>query len=172
MEKNEINSKWTMEIGRWNEQSGKFEDRVIKDWPDKILKMEISGDQDKKILKFIGGPTGFESYYIDDFIKYPIKGEELCICGGTINIWPRCTVSWKDIESFLQSEGFMKESVNKFLMVFEIVNKWRIKPKPIEDRQEIIECPLCKGQLHLGQSSYNGHCRGRCETEGCITFME
>ncbi len=36
----------------------------------------------------------------------------------------------------------------------------------------IIECPACKGKLHLSISSYNGHAHGRCETSGCVNWME
>lgn len=57
-------------------------------------------------------------------------------------------------------------------VVMPVVSKWRVKPKPASDRREVIECPKCKGQLHLSQSSYNGHVHGRCETEGCVAWME
>lgn len=50
--------------------------------------------------------------------------------------------------------------------------KWRVKPKPKEDRQGVVECPVCKGNLHLSQSSYNGHVWGKCETPQCVTWME
>ena len=36
----------------------------------------------------------------------------------------------------------------------------------------IIECPACKGKLHLSISSYNGHAHGRCETSNCVNWME
>jgi hypothetical protein len=36
----------------------------------------------------------------------------------------------------------------------------------------VIECPACKGKLHLTHSAYNGHMHGRCETEGCVAWME
>lgn len=34
------------------------------------------------------------------------------------------------------------------------------------------ECPVCKGVLHLSHSAYNGHVHVRCETEGCLAWME
>lgn len=36
----------------------------------------------------------------------------------------------------------------------------------------IIECPACKGRLHLKISSYNNHAHGRCETPDCVNWME
>lgn len=33
-------------------------------------------------------------------------------------------------------------------------------------------CPACNGKLHMTHSSYNGHVHGRCETEGCLRWME
>lgn len=36
----------------------------------------------------------------------------------------------------------------------------------------IVECPICKGTLHFRVSSYNGHTSGKCETEGCLNYME
>lgn len=62
--------------------------------------------------------------------------------------------------------------MKKFLVALEVAGQWKAKRKPAQDRQEIIECPICKGRLHLNQSSYNGHCNGRCETEGCVEWME
>lgn len=53
-----------------------------------------------------------------------------------------------------------------------VAGRWRVKPKPASDRHEVVECPVCKGRLHLSQSAYNGHVHGKCETEGCVSWME
>ena len=39
-------------------------------------------------------------------------------------------------------------------------------------KAEIVECPVCKGRLHLSQAAYNGHVHGKCETVGCVSWME
>lgn len=62
--------------------------------------------------------------------------------------------------------------MDRMTVVMPVVGKWRIHPKPKLDRREVIECPKCKGRLHLSQSSYNGHVHGRCETEDCVSWME
>ena len=62
--------------------------------------------------------------------------------------------------------------MNKFLVALKVAGEWKVKPKPAQDRREVVKCPICNGRLHLSQSSYNGHCHGRCETEGCVSWME
>ena len=61
-------------------------------------------------------------------------------------------------------------STERFRKVMPVVAEWRKKPP--KGKQEIIECPVCNGKLHLSQSSYNGHVHGHCETEGCVSWME
>ena len=34
-----------------------------------------------------------------------------------------------------------------------------------------IECPKCNGALHYTVSGYNNHIWGKCETEGCLSWM-
>lgn len=36
----------------------------------------------------------------------------------------------------------------------------------------IIECPACKGRLHLTIARSNGHAHGRCETPDCVNWIE
>ena len=53
------------------------------------------------------------------------------------------------------------------------VAKWRTWSKANRvAKREVIECPVCKGRLHLSQAAYNGHVHGTCETEGCVSWME
>lgn len=58
----------------------------------------------------------------------------------------------------------------RHLIVTPVVSEWRRKPPT--GKQEVIECPACKGRLHLSQSAYNGHVHGHCETQGCVSWME
>lgn len=64
----------------------------------------------------------------------------------------------------------IEESIRRMTIVGSVVGEWR-KKEPIGKR-EVIECPACKGRLHLSQSGYNGHVHGHCETEGCVSWME
>ena len=48
---------------------------------------------------------------------------------------------------------------------------WR-KANKGKSISEVVECPACKGKLHLSIAAYNGHVHGKCETEGCVSWME
>lgn len=63
----------------------------------------------------------------------------------------------------------IEKSMERMSVVMPVVNAWRNK-KPFR-KAEVIECPKCKGRLHLSQS-YNGHVHGKCETEDCVSWME
>lgn len=61
----------------------------------------------------------------------------------------------------------------KFVAAMRVVSKWRTWTKKNRvAKQEVIECPTCKGRLHLSQAAYNGHVHGKCETDGCLSWME
>lgn len=60
--------------------------------------------------------------------------------------------------------------LTRMAVVDPVINAWRKKP-PIGKR-EVIECPACKGRLHLSQAAYNGHVRAKCETAACVAFIE
>ncbi|WP_415912430.1 hypothetical protein [Neptuniibacter sp. QD37_11] len=47
-----------------------------------------------------------------------------------------------------------------------------VKAKLAGGGNDTLECPVCKGKLHVSVSSHNGHCHGSCETEGCLSWME
>jgi len=38
--------------------------------------------------------------------------------------------------------------------------------------QGVIECPNCKGKLHVRHAACNGHVHAKCETDGCVAWME
>lgn len=63
-------------------------------------------------------------------------------------------------------------SFERAMTAIRVASAWRVKPKPAQDRQEVVRCPICKGRLHLSQSSHNGHVHGKCETKGCVSWME
>lgn len=60
----------------------------------------------------------------------------------------------------------------KTLAAIKVASAWRVNGRPTQDRREVVECPICKSRLHLSQSAYNGHVHGRCETFGCVNWME
>ena len=75
-------------------------------------------------------------------------------------------------EERAKQKAEMDAAMNRVIVGLRIASKWRVRPKPTEDRHEIVECPECKGKLHLSQSAHNGHVHGACETAGCMQWME
>jgi len=65
-----------------------------------------------------------------------------------------------------------KAKLERMFAAIRVAGEWRVKPKPAIDRYGVVECPICKGRLHLSQSAYNGHVHGKCETDGCVSWME
>jgi len=61
-------------------------------------------------------------------------------------------------------------SIRQMTLADPVVSAWR-KKEP-QGKAEVIECPVCKGKLHLSQSSYNWHVHGHCETKDCLSWME
>jgi hypothetical protein len=73
-------------------------------------------------------------------------------------------------EQIAQSEAEWKAAQDRFRKVMPVVAEWR--NKGAKGKYEVIECPACGGKLHLQQSHYNGHVHGKCETDGCVSWME
>jgi hypothetical protein len=76
----------------------------------------------------------------------------------------------RSLESAIERHERIEESFRRMEKVGPAVAAWRAKPP--KGKQEVIECPACGGRLHLSQSAYNGHVHGKCETEGCVSWME
>lgn len=97
-----------------------------------------------------------------------------CIGGHTTPNVLRLCPKWerRSLEHAEKRADAMEEMLGRMEIVMPVVSKWRVQPKPESDRQEVIECPKCKGRLHLSQSSYNGHVHGKCETDGCVSWMD
>jgi hypothetical protein len=91
-----IKSYWQTETGKWDEEKNKYVDRKFSE----ITERTISVTFEKGPLRFNGGPTGYESYYFKDLEGLSEREnphEYFCICGGTINSWPKCSVKTQDL---------------------------------------------------------------------------
>jgi len=64
----------------------------------------------------------------------------------------------------------VERSLRKLTIAGPFIAAWRKKGP--QGKAESVECPVCKGKLHLSQSGYNGHVRAHCETADCISFIE
>lgn len=61
-------------------------------------------------------------------------------------------------------------ALQRMTVIGPAIIAWREKPPT--GKQEVIECPVCKGRLHLSQAACNGHVHGKCETKDCVSWME
>ena len=66
---------------------------------------------------------------------------------------------------------WLDERMNLLTTVMKGITPWREKHKG-RSHAEVVECPACKGRLHLSIAAYNGHVHARCETEHCASWME
>ena len=95
-----------------------------------------------------------------------------CIGGHTCKDVLALCPKWerRSLEHAEKRADSILEHLRRMTICGPVVNAWRKKP-PF-GKQEVIECPACKGRLHLSQSSYNGHVHGHCETKDCVSWME
>lgn len=98
-----------------------------------------------------------------------------CIGGHTtpnvLNLCPK----WerRSLERAKERADEIEKMLERMQIVMPVVSKWRTWTETNRvSKYEVIECPKCKGKLHLRQSGYNGHVHGQCETEGCVSWME
>jgi hypothetical protein len=74
-------------------------------------------------------------------------------------------------EEIALHETWLKGRMERMGRVMEAIYPWRVAHKG-KSASEVVECPECKGRLHLSISSYNGHVHGHCETADCVSWME
>jgi hypothetical protein len=66
---------------------------------------------------------------------------------------------------------WQKASMARLVTVLQGIADWRKKYKS-KSHSEVVECPACRGRLHLSIAACNGHVHGRCESDGCVAWME
>lgn len=99
----EIQSIWTKITADWSEERGFYNRKEVFA---KTLGIEFIECGGKLIIQFIRGPTGFEVYYVEDLKRHADKldyDEDFCICAGTTNSWPRCTVKWGSLWNIIKT---------------------------------------------------------------------
>lgn len=75
------------------------------------------------------------------------------------------------IEQLIADDGEMDASLARFMLVGPLVRKIKEQHKG-KSWSGVEECPACKGELHISHAASNGHVHGRCDTEGCLSWME
>ena len=74
-------------------------------------------------------------------------------------------------EAIAAHEKWVGERMNVLGTVLKGILPWREKHKG-QSVIQTVECPACKGRLHLSIARRNGHVHGKCETQGCAEWME
>lgn len=74
----------------------------------------------------------------------------------------------EEVEAYEQE---VKEHTARFVVVMKVIEPLRKQHKG-KDWAGVIECPICKGKLHIRHAAYNGHVHGQCETKDCMSWME
>jgi len=74
-------------------------------------------------------------------------------------------------EEIALHEQWLRQRMDRMGVLMTGISPWRDAHKG-KSAQEVIECPVCKGRLHVSIAAYNGHMRGRCETTDCVAWME
>lgn len=75
-------------------------------------------------------------------------------------------------EAELREEALLIEAMQRRMaLLTELIARVKREHKG-EDWRGVTECPVCQGGLHVSHAAYNGHVHGRCETAGCVSWME
>lgn len=74
----------------------------------------------------------------------------------------------EDVQKQLASHD---EHMKKMMLALEVVSPIRKQHKG-KDWSGVLECPTCKGKLHVRHAGYNGHVWAKCETENCVAWLE
>ena len=75
------------------------------------------------------------------------------------------------IDSVKADDEAMAISMAKTFAAMSVVPAIKKKHKG-KSWSGVVECPVCKGKLHVSHAAYNGHVHGHCETDGCVSWME
>lgn len=74
-------------------------------------------------------------------------------------------------EEIAAHEAETKAFMDRFTKTLPLIAKVKAEHKG-QSWQGVEVCPVCSGKLHMSHAACNGHVWGRCETEGCLSWME
>lgn len=72
-------------------------------------------------------------------------------------------------EEIAQHERDAEDSMKR---IGEALKAIREHTKGERGLQGQIPCPTCSKPLHFSVARYNGHVHAKCETQGCVSFMQ
>lgn len=74
-------------------------------------------------------------------------------------------------EEIAAREKEIADHMTKMALALEIIDAIRKEQKG-KNWRGVLECPNCKGKLHVSHAACNGHVHAKCETEDCVAWME
>ena len=74
-------------------------------------------------------------------------------------------------EEIAAYEAEIEASHQRMLKTLPVIRRIKEEHKG-ESWQGVEKCPVCDGKLHMSHAACNGHVHGRCETDGCVAWME
>ena len=76
-------------------------------------------------------------------------------------------------EELAEYEAAMEAAMQRQILVGHVVRQVKQEHKGTNWRG-VVDCPACGGKetLHMTHAACNGHVHGRCETAGCVSWME
>lgn len=102
----QIQAEFVREIGEYSYNHKDYLNRKVFKKYKNIFVNICEDNGGRLLLKFTGGPTGHECYFLQDILDDINRWENnesdtFCICGGTINRWDACYVSRKEVHKFI-----------------------------------------------------------------------
>lgn len=73
-------------------------------------------------------------------------------------------------EDLAKEEAEFQKLVDQMTKAAPFIREMKAKHK--RGGSGVAECPVCGGRLHWSIAACNGHMHGKCETGGCLDWME
>jgi hypothetical protein len=74
-------------------------------------------------------------------------------------------------EELEEYQNFIDAAMKRHMLVFPIIAEIKKAHKRKNWRGDVT-CPVCNRKLHISHAASNGHVWGKCETDGCLSWME
>lgn len=83
-----------------------------------------------------------------------------------------CTLYEEATQDELDEDAkLVQEAEERFKLVVPVIQTIKENNKG-RNNNGTVTCPVCKGKLNWIHAARNGHVHGKCETTGCLAWME
>lgn len=74
-------------------------------------------------------------------------------------------------EELAEFDRDMEDAIAQTMLAIPLIEKVKAEHEG-KNWKGVEACPVCGGKLHMTHAACNGHVWGKCETEGCLAWME